>query len=273
MNGASDEDEISKPEDTMTLKSLYLRDRPESTTSQSQENTTNKSKVNTIHEPSIEEKTVPTPSPSTPIVPPPSTSSPPYSPSTLTSLSMRYEPPSPFSRWDTPLFTLPTSDPHPPYDLIWTALFPPSTIRTSKKALSQSQSSPQPSSPAAVKPNAATILPPPTPASALQTLESTTQLVTSSLLAAYRASSLDSSEGGQLSFTVSGPDLDLTCTLTLPPNQPLSQPMLQRLRRKYTGLQRGGMAHGVGAGAVQGGRKGVVEGFVGFLGREFGDDG
>jgi hypothetical protein len=46
----------------------------------------------------------------------------------------------------------------------------------------------------------------------------------------------------------------------------LSQPMLQRLRRKYTQIQRGAIAHGQGY--VQG-RRAVVEGFADFLDNEF----
>jgi hypothetical protein len=45
--------------------------------------------------------------------------------------------------------------------------------------------------------------------------------------------------------------------------------MLQRLRRKFTQMQRGGIAHGRGH-AVERGRKGVVEAFGRFLEGEFG---
>ncbi|KAK7883409.1 kti12, chromatin associated [Exophiala xenobiotica] len=49
----------------------------------------------------------------------------------------------------------------------------------------------------------------------------------------------------------------------------LSQPMLQRLRRKYTQIQRAGIAHG--RGYVKG-RAAVVKGFVEFLEHEWNDD-
>ena len=52
----------------------------------------------------------------------------------------------------------------------------------------------------------------------------------------------------------------------------LSQPVLQRARRKYTQIQRGGIAHGQGFVAGEGGRRGVVEGFVRFLEGEWGVD-
>ncbi|KAK5435206.1 kti12, chromatin associated [Exophiala xenobiotica] len=49
----------------------------------------------------------------------------------------------------------------------------------------------------------------------------------------------------------------------------LSQPMLQRLRRKYTQIQRAGIAHGHG---YVKGRAAVVKGFVEFLEHEWNDD-
>ena len=265
MDGASDGEERPLAEDTMTLKSLYIRDRPNSAQYEEKED-----KPNPKANPEVFSNHTAQTQPHASATPPPPSSSHPYKPSTLTSLAMRYEPPSPFSRWDTPLFTVPTADPHPPYTLIWDALFPTPNTHKSKKALSQSQTTnPRPDE-TAVKPHAATILPAATPSSALQTLESTTQLVTTALLAAYRRSPLaegdGSGSGGTLSFTVDG----LTCEIGIPPGLLLSQPVLQRLRRKYTGLQRGGIAHGVGSG--QSGRAAVVEGFVRFLGREWGDD-
>ena len=247
MNGGSGEDERPKADDTMTLKSLYLRDRP------GQENE-DAPKPGTVADPSPEAN--PRSISSAPVNPP-SPSSSFYAPHTLHSLCMRYEPPSPFTRWDTPLFTVPTTDAHPPYDQIWTALFPTPTTHMSKKALSQQQQGkllPRPDE-TAVKQHAATVLPKATEASALQVLESSTQLVTTSLLAAYRASSLVEGEGGPLAFDVDG----VECEVTVPPGVVLGQPLLQRLRRKYTGLQRGGLAHGVGS--VSGGRERCGGGF------------
>jgi protein KTI12 len=262
MGGASDDEEKPQAEDTMTLKSLYIRDRPNNAQYEEKED-----KPRTAPLPSQPTHLTPE-TPHASADPPPPSSSHPYATSTLTSLTMRYEPPSPFSRWDTPLFTIPTSDPHPPYTPVWEALFPPPNTHKSKKALSQSPSQPTPLPSNPVIPNAATTLPSASPASALQTLESTTQLVATALLAAYRRSPLaePGNQGGALTFVVDG----LSCEIDIPPGLMLSQPMLQRLRRKYTGLQRGGIAHGVGS--VGGGRRGVVEGFVGFLGREWGEE-
>jgi protein KTI12 len=261
--GASDDEESPQAEDTMTLKSLYIRDRPKNV--QYEEKSEKPSIAPAPSQPP--QPNVRTPHASS--IPPSPSSSHPYKPLTLTSLCMRYEPPSPFSRWDTPLFTIPTSDAHPPYTPIWEALFPIPNTHKSKKALSQSQSQSQltPLADLTVKPHAATILPQATSASALQTLESTTQLVSTALLSAYRSSPLTEGSGGTVAFTVDG----LNCEIDIPPGLMLSQPILQRLRRKYTGLQRGGIAHGVGS--VEGGRRGVVEGFVGFLGREWGIEG
>ena len=46
----------------------------------------------------------------------------PYPPELLNNLIFRYEEPSPHSRWDKPLFTVPWFDPEPPIADIWTAL-------------------------------------------------------------------------------------------------------------------------------------------------------
>ena len=144
-----------------------------------------------------------------------------------------------------------------------------------------------------VRPHAATVLPQASPAEALQTLEAATADVVTALLVAARKQNLaDSSEGGTLTFTVSaepgsntiaqpGPPpqaksdhlssnsnitgasgsetqiaIDIPATLTL------SQPLLQRLRRRYTAIQRGGIAHGQ---SHVRGRQAAVEGFVSFI--------
>lgn len=202
---------------------------------------------------------------------PPANTHPAYSPTTLSSLILRYEPPSPFSRWDTPLFTLPTTDPHPPYTAIWTSLFPTPTKLTTSQSRNHNPSTPSSaSSPSAtVKPHAATVLPTSTPSSALQTLEATTALVSTALLAAYRAANIGD-DGGAVTLSIPDPDSDAPISLNveIAPATVLTQPMLQRLRRKYTQMQRGGLAHGQGY--VGGGRRGVAEGFGRFLEGELG---
>lgn len=62
---------------------------------------------------------------------------------------------------------------------------------------------------------------------------------------------------------------DISITIHIPPALTLNQPLLQRLRRKYTQIQRAGIAHGQGY--VQG-RAAIVEGFVGFLDGEWNPD-
>jgi tRNA uridine 5-carbamoylmethylation protein Kti12 len=206
--------------------------------------------------------------------PPPSfRTSPPYSPSALHSLILRYEPPSPFSRWDTPLFTLPSSDPTPPYDAIWSALFP--STAPSRKLAARSNTSAGAPDTDEVRPHAATVLPPSTSAQALQLLERTTAEIVTLLLTAYREQNIGD-EGGDLTITFSSNSEQkdglgsntVELSISIPPATVLKQPMLQRLRRKFTQMQRGGIAHGQGH-AVEGGRRGVVEAFGRFLEGEF----
>lgn len=240
---------------------------------------------------------------------------------------MRYEPPSPFSRWDTPLFTIPTADTHPPYTDIWSALFPPPVKPTSKKALSQlsqqlnsSSNKLQPSntmtsttgtngSPSgttqtpSVKQHQSTLLPTATSSSALQILESTTLEIVKVILSAARAQSVgvDDNDGGVITLSIplrnpllsapSSRPILLNTTparipateeaeetlsqqessemyeteLTIPQGTSLSQPFLQRLRRKYTQLQRAAIAHGREYTGMRDGRAGVVRGFMAFV--------
>ena len=192
---------------------------------------------------------------------------PPYSSATLHSLIFRYEPPSPFSRWDTPLFTLPSNDQHPPYDQIWTALFP-STASARKISARNGDTADQSTRSDVVKPHAATVLPPSTSASALQTLERTTAEIVTSLFAAYKGQNIGDG-GGEVDITLPDEQSEsqIELNIEIPPGTMLTQPMLQRLRRKYTQIQRGGIAHGQG---YVSGRRAVVEGFGRFLEGEFG---
>ncbi|EXJ90715.1 hypothetical protein A1O1_03819 [Capronia coronata CBS 617.96] len=306
-------DEPSKPklDDTMTLKSLYITDKqgvdtPVSARSRIQTSSGQLSPSPPPSSPATETEAIP-PLPSAHLTPPPPTSSPPYSPATLLSLAMRYEPPSPFSRWDTPLFTIPSSDPTPPTREIWTALFPPPARPTSKKALSQipkSQIQSQTQSPSnsskavgrndqtdnlrsdaatayVVKPHAATVLPKATASDALQILESATMDVARHVLARAReqGEALAQGDGGDISLSIptatagdadtdADPDATFDTMLHVPAGLVLSQPLLQRLRRKYTQIQRGGIAHGQG---YVHGRRAVVEGFIEFLDSEWND--
>ena len=293
----SDEDDEDRAQykrqtdDTMTLKSLYISDKQ----APSIDSTTSRNGILENSQQDYEQQPVPTRSlPSS--VPSPKASLP-YSPTSLHSLFMRYEPPSPFTRWDTPLFTIPSEDSHPPYDQIWEAIFPAPAKNTSKKALmkekveqermSKEQAQIQETQNrtgsvepqrgkkgdevAAVKMNAATVLPQATTPNALQLFESTTGEITKLVLAAARAAGVADGQGEDvttLSFTLpaTSDTEELALEIELPESITLSQPKLQRLRRKFTQIQRGGIAHGQGHTS---GRKNIAVNFASFLEEEF----
>lgn len=186
--------------------------------------------------------------------PPPN--SPPYSQKTLQSLVMRYEPPSPFSKWDTPLFTVPACDPQPPAAAIWDALFSAGTTSIRRKDGTIELE-------AAVKPHAATVLPQPTGADALQFLEKTTADVVTQVMGRIKAQPDLVNEGGTVEVIIG----DTVATLTIPMGTILTLPVLQRMRRRFTQIQKGGIAHG--RGYVKG-EKAVGEAFVRFLDVEIG---
>ena len=120
-----------------------------------------------------------------------------------------------------------------------------------------------------VKPHVATVLPVATSSDALQTLESATMDVVKHLLIQSRVQ-LGGGSSVSLSIPLPPPLTEVVeSTVHIPSSVTLSQPMLQRLRRKYTQIQRGMIAHGRGYVA---GRRKVIEGFVEFLEREFDDD-
>jgi tRNA uridine 5-carbamoylmethylation protein Kti12 len=186
---------------------------------------------------------------------PPPTSRP-YSLQTLRSLLMRYEPPSPFSRWDTPLFTIPASDAEPPVQAIWEALYPPRVTSFSRRGGTGEKQ-------AEVKPNAATVLPQATGAEALQVLERVTANIVTRIMAELKEQPDLTDTGGEVSVSF-GSGLGL---LSIPPRTILTLPMLQRLRRRFTQIQRGGIAHGQG---YVKGEKAMGEAFLRFLNAEIG---
>ncbi|KAK5086372.1 kti12, chromatin associated [Lithohypha guttulata] len=266
-------------DETMTLKSLYISDKPDDISTREATPLTDLQEQQPTQD-STSRRTLP---PSTPPTP---KSSLPYSSSSLRSLFMRYEPPSPFTRWDTPLFTIPSTDSHPPYDQIWEALFPAPAKNASKKALMrerheqeriqkeqavEAQIPPQQDGTnernkkvvEAVRQNAATVLPAASAPDALQTLESTTGEITKLVLAVARdAGVADTGEYATLQTSLLVDGAQLMLEIEKPEGVTLSQPKLQRLRRKYTQIQRGGIAHGKGFTA---GRKDVAVGFAKFL--------
>ncbi|KEF55304.1 uncharacterized protein A1O9_08958 [Exophiala aquamarina CBS 119918] len=270
------------PDDSMTLKSLYIDEKGNGAS------TTGKASTGISH--AVETPAQSNTGAGADISLPSPASTPPYSSSTLTSLIMRYEPPSPFSRWDTPLFTIPSFDASLPTDQIWAALYPAPTKPMSKKALAHLSSSqrdsndgvrssnsdhPQATATATtgVRQHAATVLPQATTSDALQVLESATMDVVKHLLSAARDAGLAGGSGGgggNLAFSIPLPppnaNSPIEATIYIPPSTILSQPLLQRLRRKYTQIQRGGIAHGQG---YISGRQAVIEGFVTFLDEEW----
>lgn len=186
--------------------------------------------------------------------PPPD--SPPYSSKTLNSLLMRYEPPSPFSNWDTPLFTVPSCDLTPPVSTIWNALFPARSGNTSRKGgVSELR--------AEIKPHAATVLPEATGADALQVLERVTADVVAQVVAQVKEYPEKTDEGGEVIIKFA----DTVGKLSVPAGTALSLPKLQRLRRTFTQMQRGGVAHCRGFAK---GEKAAGEAFLGFLNGEIG---
>lgn len=187
---------------------------------------------------------------------PSSPGSPPYSTKTLESLLMRYEPPSPFSKWDTPLFTVPACDALPPAAAIWDALFPPRATTTKRKGgVSQLE--------AEVKPHAATVLPQATGAEALQFLEKSTADVVTQIMTQVKAHPDLACDGGDVKINFGA----AVATLSIPAGTILTLPMLQRLRRRFTQIQRGGIAHGQG---YVKGETAVGEAFLRFLNAEMG---
>ncbi|KAL9111821.1 MAG: hypothetical protein Q9227_003880 [Pyrenula ochraceoflavens] len=193
---------------------------------------------------------------------------PPYSPSTLTSLLMRYEPPSPFSRWDTPLFTVLPSDDSPPISEIRSAMFPSPSFtdaRTKSKA----------ALPEKIVPHAATVAPRSTPAEALQSIERRTSAVLNHLLTWAKE---HGDEGGEVEVDISstatfspapGNDEE-RLILRIPYGVNVNMAMGQRLRRQYIQIQRGALAHGKG---VVGLGQGEIErAFVRFLEGEWNVD-
>ena len=187
---------------------------------------------------------------------PPSSS--PYSSKTLHSLLMRYEPPSPFTKWDTPLFTIPASDRLPPISAIWDALFPPPVAKSARKGGVTKPGEGE------VKPHAATALPQATGADALQMLERITSDVVAQVMAQVKEHPELSDEGGDVEVKIA----DTVGMLVLSTGTVLSLPMLQRQRRRFTQIQRGGIAHGRG---YTKGEKAVGEAFLRFLNGEIGN--
>jgi len=114
------------------------------------------------------------------------------------------------NRWDSPLFTIAHSDPQPPNDAIWSAMFD-----TDGKAR-------------AVKPNLATVLKPASEQNYLYELDKTTSEIVAAVVGWQKEHAGET--GGVV--VIEGMEIDL------PTSQEVSAPQLQRLRRQFIQLNR-----------------------------------
>lgn len=139
-----------------------------------------------------------------------------YAEPTLQNLISRFEEPSSSARWDSPLFTIPHFDP---------PLFDPSLpLGTDAEGIWTAVSTGD------LKPrNLATVVAPPSTASYLTQLESTTSTLISTLLATQSLSPLS---GATQLLLPTSPPVRITITV----NKPVSMPLCQRLKRQFTKL-------------------------------------
>jgi protein KTI12 len=149
---------------------------------------------------------------------------------------MRFEEPSSMVRWDSPLFTIPYTDPLP-LDAIW------ATITTGAKA----------------PPTAAVLAPPKPPPNTLQILTSTTSAITAALLAHVNAAP------GSSDFVVPSPPARQAGELRVRlPMKRVTLSEMQRLKRQFEGVQIKAHSSNSRAAGV-GGADEVAVKFVGFL--------
>jgi len=154
-----------------------------------------------------------------------------YPPEVFENLVFRYEEPNGMTRWDSPLFTVLFEDETPPYERIWEAM-----VGSDGKGK-------------VVRPNASTVLTPPTPSNYLHDLDKTTQTVIQAIL------DWQKDHVGESGGTIT---LEKGLVLELPMTT-VGVPQLQRLRRQYIGLNR---QNGVA-------RERIRESFVGWLNDSF----
>ncbi|CAD6582441.1 MAG: hypothetical protein CYPHOPRED_002034 [Cyphobasidiales sp. Tagirdzhanova-0007] len=137
-----------------------------------------------------------------------------YTPATLDNLISRYEEPSPFVRWDSPLITIPWTDTQIPIDGICDAIFK-SDLRPPTQATVSAQTG---------------------TTDYLHRLESTVSSLADSLLYAQATSP----GGGSITLTVplsSGPLPSVKISLTLPART-ITIPTLQRMKRQFLHLHK-----------------------------------
>ncbi|KAI9046657.1 hypothetical protein LZ554_009398 [Drepanopeziza brunnea f. sp. 'monogermtubi'] len=140
----------------------------------------------------------------------------PYEPECWENLVYRYEEPNGFTRWDSPLFTIPWEDEQPPCEAIWEALI--GSSEGGKKV---------------VRPNQATVLKAPSSEDYLYELDRATQGILNKVLEWARDHPGEG--GGEVSVGEADEDLDLVVEL---PSNPVGLPALQRLRRQFISFNR-----------------------------------
>jgi len=129
-----------------------------------------------------------------------------YPSETFENLLLRYEEPSSMVRWDSPLFTIPWSDPEIPIIDIW-------------KAITAGIVKP---------PNAGTQVVAKAPTDALRTLEHTTTSIVSCIMSHQSASG--GSVGGTITLSLTGSSLKPRVTL---PSRTITLSELQRIKRQF----------------------------------------
>ncbi|GKT52057.1 protein kti12 [Colletotrichum spaethianum] len=175
----------------------------------------------------------------------------PYEPDNWENLVFRYEEPNPMTRWDSPLFTLIWDDDAAQaakvFDDIWDAV-----AGTGRKAVKPNQATVQRSRDAG--------------GDYLYVLDRETQDVVKRVLEAQG----DGDEGGEVQVSRGAAETQGKELVVRLPGRKVGLPQLQRLRRAFVGLNRGGIGlEGVGSFSVERMR----ESFVGYLNDTFDQEG
>jgi protein KTI12 len=170
----------------------------------------------------------------------------PYEPANWENLVFRYEEPNAMNRWDSPLFTLIWEDDEAQtkrvFDDLWNSI-----AGEGRKEIKPNRSAAQKSSAPA--------------GDLLHVLDRETQEIVQMVLEAQGEEG-----GGEVSIPASSEDAGTALIVELPAGRKIGLPQLQRLRRGYVGLKRGGL------GLEAAGRlnlKRIREGFVDYLNDAF----
>jgi len=161
-----------------------------------------------------------------------------YNADTLDNLIARYEEPSSMVRWDSPLFTVPWSEPDVPTELIW-------------KAITEGNVKP---------PNVGTQAVPKAPSDALHTLEQVSTSLVRAVMEEQGACGVP--PGGRVTLNLSE---TLKPRVTLPARS-LTLSELQRMKRQFVTVQKKAITLGtVERGLVDWSEGGVAQKFVDYL--------